>query len=342
MTWNVENHFPAGYRMGSEPLITQGAYQAKLAYLGGRILEVAPDVLALQEIGGEDAADTRALDDLQAQLRGRYPHRSVSLQPDGRGTRVAFLSRLPIQASGEIVHFGAGEFAQVPDWEARPPVTRMERGALWIDVEPVSGEIVRLITLHLMSKLITYPSDSDQPRYMPRNEDEYTRGAGLAQIRRTAEVVTLRAHLNRVMQPGNLRHTIVLGVLNDEPRSATVQIVRGPEDTDASAADSWDTARLYNLVDAIPLRGDDSKGKWFLPAEQRYTRIYRGRRDLIDHILVSKGLLTQTGSQPPQWRVMKVQSLVDSIEGQSVGDNPVERFGEDRPDHAPVYALFDL
>jgi hypothetical protein len=36
MTWNVENLFPSGHRIGSQKVITQGAYQAKLAYLSAR------------------------------------------------------------------------------------------------------------------------------------------------------------------------------------------------------------------------------------------------------------------------------------------------------------------
>jgi predicted extracellular nuclease len=219
----------------------------------------------------------------------------------------------------------------------------MVRGALWIVVEPVPGLSIRLLNLHLISKLVTYPSDSGFPRFVPWDEDERTRGEGLAQIRRTAEAVTVRAYLNEVMQAYEEQHTIVLGDLNDEPRSATVQIVRGPEDADLMANDMGDSTRLYNLVDSIPLRGDDATDKRFLAANQRFTRIYRGRHELIDQILVSKGLVSYSSElEQEQWRVHEVTVPVDLIQEQIVGDNPVERINEDRPDHAPVYALFDL
>jgi hypothetical protein len=80
-----------------------------------------------------------------------------------------------------------------------------------------------------------------------------------------------------------------------------------------------------------------------LSPNEQFSRIYKGQYELIDHILVSKGLLG-TGStlKQDQWRVTEVRSLVDSIQNQSIGDNPGDRLGKNRPDHAPIYARFTL
>jgi len=83
MTWNVENLFrPTLEAEDAE----RERYQRKLGLLAEIIGRLAPDVVALQEVGGEEPVE-----DLQGALDGTYPHRAVSDYPDGRGIRVAFL-----------------------------------------------------------------------------------------------------------------------------------------------------------------------------------------------------------------------------------------------------------
>ena len=215
----------------------------------------------------------------------------------------------------------------------------MGRGVLRIDVEPIAGVRIRFITVHLKSKLITYPGG----RFAPRNENERAIGAGLGLLRRTAEAVTVRQYLNNLLASDAAARTIALGDFNDEPRAATTQMFLGPEDADATSSDKFDDVRLYNLVDSIPRRGDATKDKWFLPEGERFSRIYNGRRELIDHLFASKNLLGPSEElRQDRWKVTEVRSLVTSILNESVTDNPAERVGKARPDHAPVYARFEL
>jgi hypothetical protein len=88
-TWNVENLFRPGTPGGpSDPAV----YEAKLTGLAATIGALAPDVLALQEIGQPEA-----LDDLRGHLGGGW-HSALSPDPDARGIRVGFLARLPLGA----------------------------------------------------------------------------------------------------------------------------------------------------------------------------------------------------------------------------------------------------
>ena len=83
MCWNVENLFlpPPGDAPAAEQ------FQRKLANLAAVIDQQQPDVLALQEIGPDGA-----LQALQGALSTSLPHASSGIA-DGRGVRVAFLSR---------------------------------------------------------------------------------------------------------------------------------------------------------------------------------------------------------------------------------------------------------
>lgn len=339
MTWNVENLFPPGHPISAQKVVSEEDYNAKLEYLAQIILTIRPDVLALQEIGGGQSSEAHPLDDLQARLNDLYPFKALSSYPDARGIRVGFLSHFSISARQDFVSFAPGELAAVPDWYPNAPSIRMGRGVLKVEVEPVVGLRIRLITAHLKSKLITYPGG----RFAPRNEDERATGAGLGLLRRTAEAVTVRKHLNEMMTPEATTQTVVLGDFNDEPHAATTQMFLGPEDADATSADKSDYARLYNLADSIPRRGDETNNKWFLDESERFSRVSNGRREQIDHLMVSKGLLGPSEElRQDKWKVKEVRSWVISILDENVTNNPAERVGQARPDHAPVYARFEL
>ncbi|MDJ0754353.1 MAG: endonuclease/exonuclease/phosphatase family protein [Ardenticatenaceae bacterium] len=343
MTWNIENLFPPGHRVSPRKVVSQEAYDGKLDYLARVIRRLNPDVIALQEIGGRTKADTVPLEALQTRLAPDYPFSALSNKPDGRFIKVGFLSKIPIENAEDISDFPDGELADVPNWSDKPDIIRMGRGALKIEVVPAANNRVRLVTAHLKSKLISYPKKGDFARFQPDDENERTRGVGLALVRRTAEAVTIRRWLNEVMGEHDTMHTVLLGDFNDVPRAATSQILLGVEDADATSDDKFDDVRLFNLTDSIPQRGDELHDKRFVPEDHRFSRKYMGRYEMLDQIMVSKKLLGEAAAmRQDHWVVQEVCSLVESITGQSIDDNPVNRIGEERPDHAPVYARFEL
>ncbi len=101
MSWNVENLFRPPLGAAEEDV---ERYERKLGLLAGEIVELSPDVVALQEVSGEEP-----LQDLQEALSDTYAHRAVSAFPDGRGIRVAFLSELATQEERtDLADFPAG------------------------------------------------------------------------------------------------------------------------------------------------------------------------------------------------------------------------------------------
>lgn len=332
MTWNVENLFPPGSFISptSRAPVSEEDFQAKLTFLANVITQQQPDVIALQEIGHADA-----LTALQNRLGGLYPAQAISTAPDSRGIRVAFLARLALTDVVQIREFPAGPLAAVADFNGQVQ-TKMGRGALQV-VVTVADRRIRLINVHLKSKLLTFPRPGGGTAFAPRDEDERAIGAGIAVMRRAAEAVTVRSFVNArlVAEPGT--QTIVLGDLNDTPQAATTQLLLGgTPDRDVQTADGGDRVRLYNLMDALPLSGSATHA--FLAPGERFTRIHEQQGELIDHLLVSKGLLLNGN----EFAVKEVRSFVELIQGQSVTGNPNERAGALAPDHAPVLAHFEL
>jgi endonuclease/exonuclease/phosphatase family metal-dependent hydrolase len=170
------------------------------------------------------------------------------------------------------------------------------------------------MTAHLKSKLLSYPGG----RRYPLDENERARGAGFALLRRAAEASAVRVTLNRLMTGAPAVPTVLLGDLNDEPAAATTALLGGPEDGDLQRPDLGDPVRLYNLASNLP------------PA-RAYTRLYRGRRELIDHVMVSRAL---------RLTLRSVDSLVEGLE--SITESVSARDSAVAPDHAPLLARFDI
>jgi endonuclease/exonuclease/phosphatase family metal-dependent hydrolase len=326
-TWNVENLFrPAA----TASAVERQRYQSKLALLASTISQVDPDVVALQEVGGLEP-----LSDLQQQLPA-YAASGVSIFPGDRGIRVAFLSKLPIDTREHIVDFPPGPALQINGLDAVGaivPITRMGRGALRIQVTK-AGVTVNLITAHLKSKLLTFPRPQGGSPFVPENEDERAQVAGIALMRRSAEAVTLRIRANALLVGNQNMPLIVLGDFNDVPEAQTSLLLTGPTGSELGTLgfarpDAGDDARLFNVAAA-------------LHANRNFSRIHRGRGELLDQIFASEELFPVDAQNLRQGPI-NADSFVD-FAGQlhSITDDPGDRAAEIVPDHAPVSATFEL
>jgi endonuclease/exonuclease/phosphatase family metal-dependent hydrolase len=305
-TWNLENLFPPGTEYGPT---SQDAYDEKLEALAGVIAGVDPDVLAVQEAGSEEA-----IKDLVDRLPGDW-HVALSRFPDRRGIRVGFVSRLSIHDSEDVQAFPRPlRPVQVDDQGTT--IAGTNRGVLRVRVTS-DGRPVDLVTCHLKSKLLTFPGE----RFTPRDEGERARFGAYALYQRAAEAATVRSVADRLL--GGERAVVVLGDLNDEPPAGTTQILLGPPGSEIGTEgfdrpDRGDPRRLWNLAPLIP-------------EERRFTRVFRGRPELVDHVLVSHALVgrvvrADTTPRPPP----------------SITEFPAARRSASGSDHRPVFAEFDL
>ena len=323
-TWNLENLFRPGG--GSGAPTTAAAYAAKLAALAGTIGRLDPDVLAVQEVG-----DPAALQDLVDRLPGSW-HSGVA-DPDGRGIRVGVVSKLALTRLEQVRAFPA-KLAPVQVDDTGKTITQIGRPALRVRVR-TGGVDIDVVSVHLKSKLLSFPGD----RFSPRDEDERARYAVYALHRRSAEAAGVRSYVTGLLKgQGQQRAVVVAGDLNDEAEAATTQILLGPPGSEWGTPgyeqpDAGDGARLWNLAMRIE-------------ATQRYSRKYRGRLELIDHLMVSHALrdkvTTVTAGDPAQ--APPAAEAVQPAGGDlpSVTDNPNERRDAPGSDHRPVMITLDL
>ncbi|MCX5057901.1 MULTISPECIES: endonuclease/exonuclease/phosphatase family protein [unclassified Streptomyces] len=308
-TWNLENLYRPGGPFGPKD---KAAYETKLAALAAVITELDPTLLGVQEVG-----EPEALKDLVGMLDGDW-HVALSGHPDGRGIRVGFLSRTAVQVLADTNALPA-TLRPVQEDDSGAQVSAAGRGFLAVEVATDAGPL-RVAVAHLKSKLLSYPGG----RFFPHDEGERARFGAYALYRRAAEATTLRALADDLLAgDGRARDVAVLGDLNDEVQAATTQILLGQPGSEIGTPgyDKPDKGDAERLWDVAPL----------IPAEQRYSRVNSGRRELIDHILLSHRL------------VRRVTAAGTGLRGEgtlrlpSVGPDPAERQGEPGSDHAPVW-----
>lgn len=327
MTWNVENLFLPKTGATADDLLQ---FAFKLNLLANVIQQFDPDVVALQEVGGEEP-----LLELQVALNNTYPNRIVSAFPDRRGIRVAFLSKLEVTMVDDIADFSPGPASQIftqGTGGQSVPVTRMGRGALLIRVQKDHISI-NLINLHLKSKLLTFRNQAGQSSFAPKDEDDRAEAAAIALHRRAVEAITVRKRINQLIENQANKPLLVLGDFNDVPEAQTSLLFTGPSGSEIGTRgfnrpDAGDDARLFNLAPRIP-------------QERRYSRIHHGRKELLDQIFASEELFPRDAAGKRM--LPTVDSIVDFHGAlDSIVDNPNLRKEEIPPDHAPVVAAFEL
>jgi endonuclease/exonuclease/phosphatase family metal-dependent hydrolase len=311
-TWNLENLFRPDTDFGPK---TQDVYEAKLAGLGRVIGAMQPDILAVEEVG-----DPEALADLAERLDGDWHIETATVFEAHHPIRVGFLSRLQMTAVEQVSAF-PDRLAPVQADDEGTTIVAMPRGALRVRIS-ADGRELDLVACHLKSKLLSFPGG-----FQPKDEGERARYGDYALARRAAEAVTVRAFADTLLDgQGRERPVVVLGDLNDEPLAATTQIVLGPPGSELETAgfgqpDRGDGMRLWNLAPRLIKDHPD----------HAFTRMFHGRGELIDHILVSHVLAT---------------ALVDvdtaDVALPSITENPTARRDAPASDHAPLVARFNL
>lgn len=308
MTWNLENFFTA------QP-DHEAAFKAKVTALADVILAADPDLLAVQEVGDE-AAFEALRDQLGAGWTGVL---STHFDPV-HAIRVGWLSPRALTDVDEVTDLPAGLSPVRVDDEGTT-ITQLGRGAVAITGTTATGVPVRALTVHLKSKLLSFPDG----QFDTHDEDERARYGVYALGRRAAEAAAVRAWATASLagswadQP-----LLVCGDLNDTPDAATTQLLFGPPGSQIGSAgfahpDAGDRQRLWDVG-------------YKMAAPNNYSRITEGRRELIDHVLVSHTLVRTL-----------VEASTVPIDLPHIGSRPHITPRADAPsDHRPVLAHFDL
>ncbi len=320
-TFNVEN-------LDDGPEGRSGApFAARLPILRGQLERLAADVLLLQEVHGQTLEDgTRGLRALDAVLEGtRYAaHHRVSTATVAGPVFAQrnLVTLLPpdwaVEASAQIRDGDMpmpryDPLTDSPDRGVRE--IGWERPLLHVTARAPGGAALHLINCHFKSKNPTPVAGQGPENFMWRSAAGWAEGFFISSMKRVGAALGARVLLDRIFAADPQARIVLGGDLNAEPHEVPVMAIRGEVADHGNPALGHQT--LYPCADSVP-------------EDRRFTLYHHGRRNLLDHLLISRPLMAfYRGAE---------------IHNEIVRDESVA-FATDRlhpaSDHAPFVAAFD-
>ena len=205
-TYNVENYTHKQAAGPSSPYGTREKSEKSIAALIGIIKEVNPDVLGVCEMGSPER-----FEDFKKRLNeaGLGYKDSEYLQAADPDRHLALVSRFPIVARNSA--------PDVP-YELNGQPEKMRRGILDVTIQVNSGYQLRMVGVHLKSKLP-----------VPQGE---------ALIRRH-EAQELRKHVNKILTAAPQANLVCYGDFNDTKNEPMFAEISGPKKSPTYLADLW-------------------------------------------------------------------------------------------------------
>lgn len=304
--------------------------------LADRIAALAPmlerldaDILCLQEVNAQRPAGARerrllALDRLLAASGLGDYHRAVSSKRGGGGLNdhhnLVTLARLPIAASAELWHHLVPEpihgYVTAEPPAAAPVPVAWERPILYTRFDIAGRAPLHLYNVHLRAPLACAVPGQKADTFAWKSIAGWAEGFYLSEIKRAGQAFELRLAIDRRFDAEPEALVCIAGDFNAEEHHAPIEILKGEDDNTGNGA-------LSGRV-MVPVEHS-------LPADRCFTVIHQGRRQMLDHIMVSRRLMGRyRGSE------IHNEALADEVTGQvALNPSPVSY-------HAPVVALFDL
>lgn len=192
LSWNVQNYTIADRYLYERYQRDYPKPEAEKAALREVIGELVPDILVLQEIGGEEFLHELVVD-LREEKLVDYPYYTcVATQDEER--KLGLISSLPFELidnelnTGKTFHYLGEDIS-------------MKRGLLEIRIAVGDRELT-LMEMHLKSRITTEDADPD------------------SDIRREKEARLIRDYIREQLADEPNRAILLLGDLNDHPDSA--------------------------------------------------------------------------------------------------------------------------
>lgn len=263
-TFNVKDLFAPAANATSA---LQALWHAKLADVTMRIQRSGADVVALQEVGGQVG-----LDALLAALGA--PWLGTCAAPNARGIANAMVSKLPLRSLR--MHYEAQlPFPTFVAMEPPPFGTHLSLGRAIIEAgfDTELGR-VHVFCIHLKSNLPHPQSKPDGTPIAATTGRSRAESSVRSLVLRVAEALYVRGLVDTACL--DTPNVVVAGDCNDLPDSLPLRVMQG-EPNDPSHQD------LRSVRSA-------------LPEHKRYTALFRGRTQTLDHILVSPAMSARLAS----------------------------------------------
>jgi len=302
--------------------------EERIAVLRPQLESLHADILCLQEINGQkrsrtEPRDLHALDKLLKGTAYADFYRAFTERDDGKGAvdkhNLVVLSRYPIESYWSVHHERVDpplvKLGQALPREKAPAPVYWDRPILQTVIVLETGERLHLLNLHLRAPLAASVPGQKKSPFAWKSTSGWAEGYYLAAVKRSGQALEARLLVDEIFDSDPAALIAVCGDINADAYEVPSRILKADlDDTDNPG-----------LAGRVLFEVDER-----LPDGERYSVIHHNRRQMLDHILVSKALATRCRSVEVVNREVRdeyADHLVDAHPPQS--------------HHAPVVALFE-
>lgn len=319
-TFNLEN-------LDSEPS-KKPTLKERITVMRPQLLRLNADILCLQEVHGQEESDKpRDLLALKELLEGTpyqdYYLRSTQTKQKQEAfdkRNLVVLSRFEIVEHQQYKH----EFAPAPSYRqvtAEPASEKAnevtwERPILYTKIELPNTQILNLINLHLKSKLPSNIPGQKVNNFTWKTPAGWAEGFFISSMRRVGQALETRFLVDRLFDKDENALIAVTGDFNAEGDEVPVEAICG-------AVENTGNGELANRV-LVPC--DRS-----IPQSQRHTLFHHGQGRMLDHILISRSLMSY-------YRGAEIHNEI--LHDESIAFATDKLYPES--DHAPLIAEFEI
>lgn len=302
---------------------------ARLEVLRPQFARLAADIVCLQEVDATKDPDgggrrLTALDTLLSETRYRDFHIANTVHPNtgapANRHNLVVLSRWPIVRSAQYLN----DFVAPPAYrcataepaEANAGPVGWDRPILHAEIELPGGRRVHVINTHLKAPSAAHVPGQKSAPYVWNTVSGWAEGYFLAVIKRAGQALETRMLVDRLFDADPAALIALAGDFNAEAHEPPLDMVAGDvEDTGNGRLASRSLVLLEHT----------------LPPSRRFTVIHRGRRQMLDHLLVSRPLLAH-------YRGIEIhnEALGDELVAYTLVDAAPDSY------HAPIVAQFEM
>jgi endonuclease/exonuclease/phosphatase family metal-dependent hydrolase len=326
-TFNLENLDDVP---NTEPTLAE-----RIRVMRPQLERARPDILCLQEVNGQEQPNQPrqllALDQLFAgtPLAGFNRAHTTTAAGEVRNERnLVVLSRFPFIGQPEQIkhdHTPKPQYRRVtaiPQDQNAQDIT-WERAILKVQIDLGQNRVLHVLNVHMKSKIPTkIPGRTFRRGRVDifRTISSWAEGSFISAMKRVGQAVEARIVIDEIFdaaeQAGEEALIAMCGDFNDDNDQISVKTICGPIEEIGNEA-------LVNRV-MIPCERN-------VPEPSRYSLLHLGKGEMIDHILVSRGMLKF-------FKGTEIHN--EALPDESGAFRTDVQFPES--DHAPVVAEFDI
>ena len=322
-TFNIENLDEDTFDEDGQ--IKEPTLAKRMEVLRPQLRRINADIICFQEVHGQETeGQPRTLKTLMALLTGtpyenfHVAHTKTTANEAYDKRNLVTISRFPFLSiqqcrNDKIKDLVYKQVTTIPERE-EPQKVSWERPIQHVEVD-VQGTRLHIINLHLKSRIPT-SIRGQRDGFQYKSVIGWAEGYFLSSMKRVGQALETRILIDQLLDDDPNAYIIVCGDFNAEPGEVPVETIVGRVENTGNPDLGF--RQLFPCSMSIP-------------EDRRYTHLHEGQGNLLDHMVVSRMMMS---------KYVSAEIHNEALHDESIAFATDKKYPES--DHAPFVATFNM